>query len=244
MLERWTIDSVADEIVSQFKGADPTPKLLRRFYNEGKRHGRKGLSPEPMRDFLVNAVELAASKITQEFLEAEQQVDASRAAMEARQTMLSEDLSTSARATAPEVDAGSSGSGLGTKVAGPDLGGSLERLKAKRAAADAERRRQAQEQSERELQGMKAEALITKQKLDDLPDHYRQMVESCHETGELMWTRYVQGYSYGESKRGAPDTDDGGPGPEIEFEYPAALAPTEAAHEQADPGEEMTDGAS
>lgn len=233
MIERWTIDSIADEIESQFKGADPEKKLLRRFYNEGKRHGRKGMSPKPMANFLANAVEVATSKITQDFLEAEQQAEAARAAMNARKVMITEDLgegddSSSGGGSSGSVGDGE-GSGLGAEVGGPDLKGSLARLKAKRAAAEAEaeaaKRRGEREQMEQELDGLGEQLALADQKLDDLPEQYRQMIESCHETGELMWTRYVLGYNLGQSKRGVPDSDDDGPDPDIEFEYPDALDP-------------------
>lgn len=236
MIERWTIDSIADEIESQFKGADPRKKLLRRFYNEGRRHGRKGMSPAPMRNFLANAVEIATSKITEDFLEAEQQAEAARAAMQARKTMIEDDLGEDDSASG---GGGSSaglgeevgGAGLAADVGGPDLKGSMARLKAKRAARDAEaeaaKRRGERAQMEQELDGIGEQLALADQKLEDLPEQYRQMIESCHETGELMWTRYVLGYNLGVTKRGASDGDGGAldPGPDIEFEYPDALDP-------------------
>lgn len=233
MIERWTIDSIADEIESQFKGADPQKKLLRRFYNEGRRHGRKGMSAAPMRNFLANAVEVATSKITEDFLEAEQQAEAARAAMQARKTMIEDDLGedggTSSGSSSAGSDEEAGGAGLAAEVGGPDLKGSLARLKAKRAAREAEaeaaKRRGEREQMEQELDGIGEQLALADQKLEDLPDQYRQMIESCHETGELMWTRYVLGYNLGESKRGVPDNDDDGPDPDIEFEYPDALDP-------------------
>jgi len=239
MIERWTIDSIADEIESQFKGADPQKKLLRRFYNEGKRHGRKGMPAKPMANFLANAVEVATSKITQDFLEAEQQVEASLAAMNARQEMLKEDLGEDGGAgagTEAGADATGGGSGLGADVGGPDLTGSLARLKAARAsrekAAEDARRRGEQEQMAEELEGLGQQLALADQQLEGLSEQYRQMIESCHETGELMWTRYVLGYNLGTAKRGAPDGDDDGPDPDIEFEYPDALDP-----DQDEPGQ-------
>ena len=233
MIERWTIDSIADEIQSQFKGADPQKKLLRRFYNEGKRHGRKGMSPTPMRNFLANAVEIATSKITEDFLEAEQQAEAARAAMQARKVMIEDDLGDDGGSSSDGAPSGSGGagegSGLGAEVSGPDLKGSLSRLKAKRAATEAEaeaaKRRGERDQMGQELDGIRAQVALADQKLQDLPDEYRQMVESCHETGELIWTRYILGHNLGESKRGVSDNDDDGPDLDIEFEYPDALDP-------------------
>lgn len=232
MIERWTIDTIADEIESQFKGADPQKKLLRRFYNEGKHHGRKGMSPEPMANFLANAVEVATSKIAQDFLKAEQQLAAARASMQARKTMIEEDLG---EHDGPP-DGGSTvgagglggGAGLGAHIGGPDLKGSFARLQAKRAAqvaaTDAAKRRGERDQMEQELDGIDQQLALADQQLDDLPDEYRQMVESCHETGELMWTRYVLGYNLGDSKRGVSDNDNGAD-LDIEFEYPDVLDP-------------------
>ena len=40
MFERWTVDAVTGEIERQIKGAAPTPRLVRRYYKHGRKHGR------------------------------------------------------------------------------------------------------------------------------------------------------------------------------------------------------------
>lgn len=69
MIEKWTIDSLADEIEPQFMHADPHRKLVRRFFTEGKRHGRKGMPSERTRRFLERAIAVAAERIAQEYIE-------------------------------------------------------------------------------------------------------------------------------------------------------------------------------
>jgi DNA repair exonuclease SbcCD ATPase subunit len=183
-----------------------------------------------MRDFLVNAVELATSKITEDFLEAEQQTEATRAAMQARKTMIEEDLRdddgpVSVASSAGSGD-GAGSAGLGVDVGGPDLTESLARLKARRAAneaqAEAAKHRGERERIERELDQIKQHLASVDRKLEDLPEQYRQMIKSCHETGELLWTRYLAGYRLGASKRGITDDGDGSD-PDIDFEYPEVL---------------------
>jgi hypothetical protein len=230
MLTRWTIYTLAEEIEAQFKGADPESKLLRKFDREGRKHGKRGMSPEPMRHFLENAIEIATSKIAEDFLDEEKAVAANLAGMRARKMMIEEDLEEAGNEdspAAPEIPTGGSESGLGTGTAGPDLNASLSRLKAVRAAreaADREAKRRAElAQIEDELDGLQLQIAVVEQTLADLPEKYRQLVESCHETGELMWTSYRLGFQRGTARRGVPDATDEGPEPEIEFEYPEVL---------------------
>lgn len=246
MLTRWTIYTLAEEIEAQFKGADPESKLLRKFDKEGRKHGRRGMSPEPMRHFLENAIEIATSKIAEDFLDEETAAQANLAGMKARKIMIEEDLDEAdeveGNSAEPRTPEGADGaSELGSGTAGPDLNASLSRLKAIRAARDAAareaERRSELEQIEDELDGIDQQIAIVEQTLADLPEKYRQLVESCHETGELMWTSYRLGYQRGAARRGAPDTADDGPEPEIEFEYPDVLEPEDDAPVSAGVGE-------
>lgn len=236
MLTRWTIYTLAEEIEAQFKGADPESKLLHKFDKEGRKRGKKGMSPEPMRDFLENAIEIATSKIAEDFLDEEKAAEANLAGMRARKKMIEEDLDEAdgrEPVEATEIPTGQGESGLSSGTAGPDLNASLSRLKAVRAAreaADREAKHRAElDQIEDELDGIDQQIAVVEQTLADLPEKYRQLVESCHETGELMWTAFTLGFQRGAARRGVPDSTDDGPDPEIEFEYPDVLEPETAA---------------
>lgn len=235
MLTRWTIYTLAEEIEAQFKGADPESKLLHKFDKEGRKRGKRGMSPEPMRDFLENAIEIATSKIAEDFLDEEKAAEANLAGMRARKIMIEEDLAEAddrEPAPEPEIPPGGGDSELAPGTGGPDLNASLSRLKAVRAAreaADRETKRRAElDRIEDELDGIDQQIAVVEQTLADLPEKYRQLVESCHETGELMWTAFTLGYQRGAARRGVPDSTDDGPAPDIEFEYPDVLEPEAA----------------
>lgn len=230
MLERWTIDSVAAEIEAQFEGADPAPKLLYRFYREGVRHGKRGMAASHMRDFIVNVVELAAEHIASDYLDEEQTNTKQFAAMKARKQMLEEDIDELEDNLGGEGSDGAAttpSSGLGPKANGPDLSGAVQALKAERAAMARQARAAKAETEldgiERELDDLGERIAVTEQALAELPEKFRQLVESCHKTGDLLWTRYRLGYLRGNARRGSPDENDETPDAEIEFDYPNVL---------------------
>jgi hypothetical protein len=237
MLEHWTIDAVADEIEAQFKGADPTKKLLRRFYKEGRRFGRNGTSPEPMRNLLVNAVEIATSKLAEEYLTEEHAAEATLVGVRARKKMLDDDDpddddagDTKYTEKSDSSEGGdTSSSGLARGSAGPDLKAALGALRARRleeaARTRASEAEAARAQRKQALQSADEQIAVIENQLEDLPEKYHQLIESCHETGELLWSRFCTGYVKGAGGRGGPDDDEEGPDPEIEFEYPDALEP-------------------
>lgn len=227
MIERWTIDSVAEEIESQFQGADPRAKLLRRFFREGKRQGKRGISWKPMKAFLENAVELATSKLAEDFVDEERGAEVALAGMRARQKMLEDDV---AETDEDDDSAGADSTRSAKKTkptagSGPDLVAALGRLKAERAAREAAAKAATRDAkrtaAEDELDHVGEQIDVAAEEIEELDDKYRQLVDSCHETGELMWARYCSGYLLGASKRGELASPE--PEPEIEFDYPDVL---------------------
>src|SRR5205085_9987548 len=102
--------------------------------------GRNGTSPEPMRNLLVNAVEIATSKLAEEYLTEEHAAEATLVGVRARKKMLDDDDpddddagDTKSTEKSDSSDGGdTSSSGLAPGSAGPDLKAALGVLRARR----------------------------------------------------------------------------------------------------------------
>jgi len=258
MLTRWTVYTLADAIEAQVKGARPAAKLLRQFQREGRKHGRRRMSPEPMRHFVENATEIAISKIAEDFLEEKRGLEAELAGLKARGDVVGKNLKSDSTASGPAPDAPTEGdgagpaaegvngsSGIGAKTGGPDLKGSLEQLKAERAAkaaAEKEAQRQARvAQAEGERDAVTQQVAVLERKLEDLPTVYLQLIDSCHETGELIWTSYRLGYQRGAHKRRVDEEREEESELEISFDMPDVLAEAKAQKARTTPTDEEAD---
>lgn len=233
MLERWTVDAIAGEIGRQLQSAEVAPQLVRRFYKQGKRHGKRSIISEPAQTLIVNAIDIATSKIAEQFVAEAQRLRASVAAADAR---LATPLPPPVEPAAPEEAAAISSPG----TRGPDLSGALTGVRHRKIE---ETRRAAHAQhaaKQEELAGVAQSRAVAQQALRDLPSHYRQAVESCHEAGELLWSRYRSGYVEGASRRGPSDAGSAPP-QSISFDAPPVfdlLVPL------ADPERPTTEGVS
>ena len=227
----WNVSVVAQEIDSQIKGARPNPKLLQRFYRDGKKHGKKNISSSPMYEFIKNVVEIATSKISEDYLAEQQQNQNQLAGMKKRLSRLegpdhggtgvlgsdagngpAEGIAVSDTEAATETDP--------QPVAGSDMSSELARLKATRAQSAARQReeqaRSELEQKRSEIHELSQQIATIEQDLEGSLSRYRQLLESCQQTGELFWSRYRQGYS-----EKAPPGDE--LLADIEFDYPVVL---------------------
>ncbi|MCB0973111.1 MAG: hypothetical protein KDB86_00975 [Actinobacteria bacterium] len=241
MIERWTIDVVADAVLASFKTAEPDKKLLRRFYCAGRQQGKLALPTTAMNDLLANAVAVAASKIAEEFLDEEHEAKKTLAEKRASEQLIAAEIQSIPDGTEAPLDDSepsrpaaddqappeSSGGGPPTDVrADADLEDSLTRLRAKRAL-DHARKINAQRQSRRaslisQNEQLSRDIAVSELELARTPEKFRQLVDSCHKTGELMWARFVLGYN-----RSAARWDGSGEAPtpssQIRFQYPEAL---------------------
>lgn len=233
MLERFTVDSVAAEIENQIKQARPVPKLARRFYKKGRRDGRRLVPDVSMRRFTTEAVALASSKIAEEYLDVNAQIEAKintakgvKKQMQVRQDTKQAGSSSGGTGAVDDVPAGAASSGPAVIGNPADLDAAIEGLKAGRAAADAARVRAEQEATVKALEEAERDISQGQNDLESAKDRYRQLVESCLSTGRLLWSRYCIGYSMGKSRRGDPHADNPEPELNIELHVPAVLAPT------------------
>jgi len=220
MFERFTVDAVAAEISRQVKGASPSPKVVHKFFRKGRRDGKKQLPHLTMESFVTEAVEIATSKLAEEFLQARQSLTNQLSRLKAERTQAEADLGQTSSAAEDSAEGVNPGAASG---AGADLDASLQAHKAARkakeqAAKDAERKTK-----EHELADTKQEQAVLETDLAELPSRYQQLVESAHHTGQLFWARYCNGYVVGLASRGAPDDENDSPSEELEFDTPEVL---------------------
>lgn len=214
MLERWTVDAIAGEIEGQIEVAALSPKLLRRFYKQGKKHGRRSTMPEPTQTLIINAVDIATSKIAEDFVAEAQQLRKGIARADAQ-------LADALEAPRDPVEPpnGDVAPAIQAPVGGPDMSLALASVRQRRIDAESAGRRTQYEQDKAARRDAQAERSVAVQSLRDLPSKFRQSVESCHETGELLWSRYRGGYADGASRRG-PSEVGVAPEQSIAFDIP------------------------
>ena len=85
MFERWTVDGITSEIERQVQGAAPSPRMVRRFYKQGRKHGRRKIDPMTFRGFIVNCVDLAAAELNRQYRVEQRDLSTRLARLEATQ---------------------------------------------------------------------------------------------------------------------------------------------------------------
>lgn len=215
MFERWTVDAVAGEIERQVKGAAPTPRLVRRYYKHGRKHGRKRIDPLAFRGFIVNCVDLAAAKVNKEYVAEQRALQLQVADLTAR---LGQIDPTEIKDPAAADVGGVTPRGAGPDAIGDfDLSSTLGALKQRQA--EAEMKAKAQEAQvkrddlEFEKHGAERTVAQAEQQLATLEHEFQQRIEGCHEVGEILWSRFRSGYIEGTTKRrrageDVPDIDE------------------------------------
>lgn len=228
MLERFTIDTIVDEIDRRVKGANPDAKLVHRFFRKGRRDGKRQLPVESMRVFVTEAVGLATSKLGQEHLAATEDARRQLAALEARRDQLTAVLARPEPVVADEPETPTEGSAFYGNQPGPIIKGSrlddaMAGLREKRREAKLVARGAERAGNQAELDQVNQQIALAEDELVRAPDRFRQLVASSHQVGKLLWARYCVGFDGGKAKRGRPDDAEEGPDPDIEFPFPESL---------------------
>jgi hypothetical protein len=213
MLERFTIDVLADEVVSTLLEGEPNARMGYLFFRKGRRDGRRQFSHESVSRLLRTAVAVAGSTLGEEFTER-------AASMRARIAQLSqshindaadgrepvEAVPPAQAESVPEHEALSSGTGslaMSTAVLTEALSTRRrlreEQLRRDREAAAAARAAAAEQ--------ARLELIELQSKLAELGHIYSQRFESMKETGELFWSRYCNGFTQGQARRGSRSSD-------------------------------------
>jgi len=229
MFENWKFDRIADDIESQFQEASPTPRILRRFFRQGVRHGKKGVPLSHMRDFIVNVVELASDRIAVRHLEELHRIQRDLESLRKKYEMRKGDLvkfTHEGQTDTPELIATQS-TNKEADTSSPDMLAALDRLKNSRRLQEYATR-QAHRDSEirriqADLEEIAVAITVAGKHLEQLPDELKQKVNACHETGEVLWTRYRLGFLRGSARRGPTEAPTDSPFVDIEFKKPLAM---------------------
>lgn len=236
MLERFTVDVLAEHVATQLLEGEPTPKLAHRFFRKGRRDGKKAYDHASMSKLLTDAVHLAGSTLAEELTSARRtatlRIAECEAAIEKHAVLLA-----APELPAPEDYSGPP-SGESDRTENRDsaqlLADALETRKALRTRKEADARaaeaRAKQQARISALEGAEAAATQARgemskleRELVDLPGEYTQRFESIKHTGELLWSRYCNGFVQGEGRRGSRASDVTSPGGRLDFETPNAL---------------------
>lgn len=242
MLERFTVDVLADHIDGRLEAAQPSARLSRRFFRTGRKDGRQQLSPASTADFLTDAVDLACSRLAEAYLNEVRAINDGVNALRSRI-----DVAAGAGPTAAKSDVGAGEGQVGAEAAAgtsaaaaePEPSGisheaitaghSLERsfavLRERREERQVAERDRLRQGVDDQTQRSRAEILTLDRKRPDLLAVYRQRASSTHAAAALLWSRYCGGYEVGRSKRSSPDDEHSGPKSLITFEMPQVLEP-------------------
>jgi hypothetical protein len=229
MFENWKFDRIADNIESQFQTAAPTPQILRRFFRQGVRHGKKGVPLSHMRDFIVNVVELASDRIAVRHLDELHRIQRDLESLRKKNELRQGDLlkfTHEGQMDNPNLITTQSANQM-IDSGGPDMVAALDRLKNSRRLQE-HSARQAQRDSEikriqADLEEIAVAFTVAEKHLEQLPDELKQKVNACHETGEVLWTRYRLGFLRGSARRGPTEAPTDSPFVDIAFKKPLAM---------------------
>lgn len=240
MLERLTVDILAGNVLNQLLEGEPTPKLAHRFFRKGRRDGTKAYDHGSVAKFLADAVQLAGSTLSEELTTLRRTANSRIAECEAvieihRATVAAGDVPASEPPTAHVAAASTSAhSAAPPGRSMPLLDNALEvrrAIQARKAAddfaAEARARHQARLGAMEAARSATTRAAAEISKINSdllrLPDEYRQRFESIRHTGELLWSRYCNGFVQGERRRGSRASGVRTPAGTLELTTPAAL---------------------
>jgi hypothetical protein len=195
MLQRFTIDILANHIADQLLTGEPSARLGYRFFRKGRRDGRKNFDHESVGRLLREAVRLAADKLADEMAWRRSQIRDEIAALES--SIRHRDPGSASEPLAPPVPDPSDRE----NVRGPSLNRALlvraeALVKASEVAQEAARKTaeeavgQAQDELERQRMA-----------LEGLPAVFGPRALGIVHSGQVLWTRYCNGFVQGDTRR-------------------------------------------
>jgi hypothetical protein len=189
--------------------------MLRAFFRQGKRDGRRGHPPEALRTFVTEAAELAASYHATAFLEEREEVLVRLAGSEVGPT------DHGAQLPSGQVPVAAVAPPDGSPLAGSLVELQHRRQERRRAAERAEQARAASEERARAAAHAQDE-----RRLAELPERCRSSVGSTFEAAQLLWTRYCAGFVAGAVRAKGDGT--AAPSPALQLSMPEVLVPVPA----------------
>lgn len=195
MWQRFTIDILSNHVADQLMIGEPTARLGYRFFRKGRRDGRKNFDHESVGRLLREAVRLAAEKLADEMAGQRTELAKKIAAME---SSIEHDIPeptlellippTPEPSDAENVRGPSLGRALEVRAAAMSKAAELELEIARKAAEDA--RQQARDDLERQRMA-----------LNGLPAAFEPRALGVVHSGQVLWTRYCNGFAQGDARR-------------------------------------------
>lgn len=237
MLERFTVDILAGTVLTQLLEGEPTPKLSHRFFRKGRRDGKRAYDHASVAKLLSDAVQLAGSTLVEELTtvrrtangrvtDCEAAIQIHRAMLAAGDVLASEPPMAPATSSSSGVQPGRSTELLDSALVARRVIQARKAADGVTAEARANYRARATALEAAQSAATQAAAEIAKINSDllRLPDEYRQRFESIKHTGELLWSRYCNGFVQGERRRGSRASGVRTPGGTLKLATPAALS--------------------
>jgi hypothetical protein len=215
MLEKFTIDMLAEKVSVQLQRGQVSSKLARSFFRKGRRDGKGSLDYNSLGGLLLDSVGLAGSYLCQEMLTRRQTVELRivelNAVREGQSAAISRDQ--------PSGDAGSMNDQGSDGRDGHSDAALLVALKARQRMRSEQARTDALDAARRAQDDLsQADAL-----LHGLVTEYRQRFEGAAHAGQILWSRYCNGFEQGHAKRGSRDCDVDPPIAALDFVRPPLL---------------------
>jgi hypothetical protein len=225
MLEKFTVDKLAEQVGLQLQRGQVTSQLAHSFFRKGRRDGRRSLDYNSLGGLLLDSVGLAGSNLCQQMLARRQTVELQivelHAIREAQAAAISESVASGdVTRTHGESGSGREDDSDAALVIALKARQRMRLDKARLDALDASRR--AQDDLSR------AEAILL-----GLVAEYRQRFEGAAHAGQMLWSRYCNGFEQGHAKRGSRDCKLDPPIAVLDFTMPPllnAVATQDALH--------------
>lgn len=238
MLERFTVDMVADHVATQMLEGDPSPKLAHRFFRKGRRDGRHAFDHLSIRMLVRDAVNLASSELSEEFVRVRHELESRRQELILQERHFLEQAEPPSEAPstdpepvqdpAPATDTGASSDEILVNAL-------RNRYRLRNQAAARQRRdeeRQSRDSADQARSAAADAALAARReiatletRLDQLATEFLQRFETIAHTGQLLWSRYCNGFEQGKERRGSRESDVQAPDDLLEFPVPQSLRP-------------------
>lgn len=235
MLERFTVDIVADKVLTVLLQGEPTPKLAHRFFRKGRRDGKKAFNPDSLRKLIEDVVHLAGSQLAVELTTARRELHNQIAQLHSDIDNYNAMLEANPPSDEPIVDLEPLGGREDTQKDSSQV--LIDALDSRRKLA-LRRHQEAINDRIRSTAEAKAAALDAAQQaavsargqlpklrrlLVGLPEEYSQRFETIRHTGEMLWSRYCNGFVQGFQGRSNGEADFELPSGRIDFEIPQTL---------------------
>lgn len=200
MLERFTVDALADTLHEHLGDARMQARVTRRFLRAGRRDGRRRRTCRPMTEYVTAAVDVASSRILETHLDREAPVLATIAELRhaAAPPAAGGQAQPATAETTPQAPAGGD-------RGHPALAVAISRVEERRLAAGRRRQAELQAAQQEERRQAAVRLAVAEEQRAHLRDAAAQRLATCREAGQLLWSRYRAGYA-----RGAAKHDDAG----------------------------------